>query len=185
MATHVFRLSNIIATKRAQHIPQTIKSSITYKNIEHACVIMNKSGSPLSYGYNSFKLNTPGSEHAEAMAFRKLSQTMKIKGIRKNIAVNVLVVRTNGGNSKPCTNCIDRMALLSNNITIRKVFYTQSQGLDNLEKKSFQSLLNDSNKYVSSFYQVDTTATETAGESDTETVDDNKDSDDDEQPPKT
>jgi cytidine deaminase len=122
----------------------------------HSCVIFDTNGTPRAYGYNDFNIRSPTTEHAEAMAMRKLCINMKVKGIRAGIVVNILVVRTNGGNSKPCENCIRRMQSYSNYFTIRKIYYTNTSDTDTdiyIEKISFNSLCNDPHKHESSFYR--------------------------------
>ncbi len=146
--------------KNIQNISQNLMSqrkahtaSSNFKSLgEHACVILNSRGAPLSVGYNTFKIKTPTTEHAEAMAFRKLVQSMRSKGIRKGLSVNVLVVRTNGGNSKPCSNCVDRMAKYRNIFIINKVLYTVDP-TQPIQQESLSSLISDPNKHMSSFYR--------------------------------
>ena len=145
---NIQNLSNQLMAQRKAHT-----ASSNFKSLgEHACVILNSKGAPISSGYNSFKVKTPTTEHAEAMAFRKLTQTMKAKGMRKGMSVNVLVVRTNGGNSKPCTNCIKRMTEYTNIFTIRKVFYT-TEPSQPLHQETFSSLVSDPNQHMSSYYR--------------------------------
>ena len=148
MKINLQNVSQQLMVRRKAHTASTRYRSLG----EHACIIFNSKGAPIASGYNTFKVKTPTTEHAEAMAFRKLTQTMKAKGIRKNISVNVLVVRTNGGNSKPCTNCVQRMVNYSNYITIRKVFYT-TEPTQPIHQETFSSLVSDPNQHTSSYYR--------------------------------
>ena len=154
----ISRLTDMLIDKRNAHIPQDMTPAFRgMRSRMHSCVIFDTNGTPLAYGYNDFNVRSPTTEHAEAMAMRKLCATMKVKGIRSGIVVNLLVVRTNGGNSKPCENCIRRMQSYSQFFTIRKIYYSNTDHDTDtdiyIEKKSFNSLCNDPNKHESSFYR--------------------------------
>jgi hypothetical protein len=145
----------MLISKRVAHMPQDVpKQYKVFRHFEHICVIMNTNGAPLVYGYNTYSNNDSFStEHAEAMAFRKLNCLRKQMKIRGKLAVNILVVRTNGGNSKPCNTCIDCMYRNSANYTIRKVYYSDNTDPEGFQKESFSSLLNDPNKHESAYFR--------------------------------
>ncbi len=154
MNVHIQRLFPLLIEKRQSFLPaDTCKGNKIFQTFEHFCVIMNLSGAPLAYGYNTYSNGDLTTEHAEAMAFRKLNCVRKQKGIRGRLSVNILVVRTNGGNSKPCSNCIQRMIEYSSLYTIRKVYYTNKNEPEGFQKESFSSLMNDENKHVSAYYR--------------------------------
>ena len=88
----------------------------------HMCAILDKNGRILSLGSNCYNLQIDVTEHAEVQAFRKLIE--KIGRNNRKITIDVLVIRTTGGNSKPCDECIKRMYELSIRFKIRNVFYT-------------------------------------------------------------
>ena len=153
----ISRLTCMLIDKRNAHIPRDMYTAHrAMRSRMHSCVIFDTNGTPRAYGYNDFNIRSPTTEHAEAMAMRKLCINMKVKGIRAGIVVNILVVRTNGGNSKPCENCIRRMQSYSSYFTIRKIYYTNTSNTDTdiyIEKISFNSLCNDPQKHESSFYR--------------------------------
>lgn len=154
----ISRLADMLIDKRKAHIPEDMSMVFrTMRDRMHSCVIFDKNGTPLVYGYNSVNIRYPTTEHAEEMAMRKLFVKLKVKGIRSDIVVNILIVRTNGGNSKPCINCINKMQRYSKYFTIRKIYYSNSTNntYDNMyiEKISFNSLINDPIKHQSSFYR--------------------------------
>ncbi len=154
MNKYIKNLSEVITNKRAAFIStNTPKEYRVFRHFEHICVIMNTNGAPLAYGYNTYKTDDTTTEHAEAMAFRKLNCVRKKLGIRGRLAVNLLVVRTNGGNSKPCAKCIECMQSYSDKYTVRKVYYSNNTELDGIQKESFSSLVNDPEKHISSFYR--------------------------------
>ena len=153
--TTISRMCSMLISKRTAHMPQDVpKQYKVFRHFEHICVIMNTNGAPLVYGYNTYNNNDSFStEHAEAMAFRKLNTLRKQMKIRGKLAVNILVVRTNGGNSKPCNNCIDCMYRNSANYTIRKIYYSDKSDPEGFQKETFSSLLNDPNKHVSAYFR--------------------------------
>ena len=165
MNVHSQRQCPLLIEKRQSFMPaDTWKDNKIFQTFEHFCVIMNLNGAPLAYGYNTYSNGDMTTEHAEAMAFRKLNCVRKQKGIRGRLSVNILVVRTNGGNSKPCSNCIKRMMEYSNLYTIRKVYYTNKNEPDGFQKESFSSLMNDENKHISAYYRFQQQKTEELGE---------------------
>ena len=154
MNYHIKRLRDILSDKRAAFVSEdTPKCYRVFQNFEHICVIMTTNGAPLAYGYNTYKTDAITTEHAEAMAFRKLNCVRKKLGVRRRLDVNILVVRTNGGNSKPCIKCIECMQSYADKYNVRKVYYTNNTEVDGIQKENFSSLINDPNKHVSSFYR--------------------------------
>jgi cytidine deaminase len=154
MNNYIKNLTETLTNKRAAFISDTTpKEYRVFRHFEHICVIMNTNGAPLAYGYNTYKTDDTTTEHAEAMAFRKLNCVRKKLGIRGRLAVNVLVVRTNGGNSKPCAKCIEHMQSYADKYTIRKVYYTNNAEIEGIQKENFSSLVNDPDKHISSFYR--------------------------------
>ncbi len=151
------RLTEDIISKRSAHTPPEM--SRTLKSLRarmHTCVIFDTNGTPLAYGYNDFNVRSSTTEHAEAMAMRKLLAAIKAKKPRAHLIVNLLVVRTNGGNSKPCENCIRRMCNYSQYFTIKKIYYSNSAADSDdifIEKTNLNTLMDDPDKHESSFYR--------------------------------
>lgn len=147
-------LRDMLRDKRSAFVSEnTPKCYRVFEKFEHICVIMTTNGAPLAYGYNTYKTDDYTTEHAEAMAFRKLNCVRKKLGIRGRLSVNILVVRTNGGNSKPCSKCIECMQSCSDKYNVRKVYYTNNKEPTGIQKETFSSLVNDPNKHISSFYR--------------------------------
>jgi tRNA(Arg) A34 adenosine deaminase TadA len=154
MNNHIMNLRDTLSDKRSAYVSEdTPKCYRVFQNFEHICVIMTTSGAPLAYGYNTYKTDDYTTEHAEAMAFRKLNCVRKKLGIRGRLNVNILVVRTNGGNSKPCSKCIECMQSYSDKYNVRKVYYSNNKEACGIQKENFSSLVNDPNKHISSFYR--------------------------------
>jgi cytidine deaminase len=154
MNNNIINLRDVLTDKRAAFVSEnTPKCYRVFQNFEHICVIMTTNGAPLAYGYNTYKTDDYTTEHAEAMAFRKLNCVRKKLGIRGRLNVNLLVVRTNGGNSKPCSKCIECMQSYADKYNVRKVFYSNNNEPSGIQKETFSSLVNDPNKHISSFYR--------------------------------
>ena len=106
---NIFHLRDILIEKRHAHYQASNYYSINNSN--HICVIL-KDGVPISYGINNYKPNKTITEHAEANAFRKLIK--HVDKSAKRLKIDILVVRTNGSNSKPCNRCINQMISYNN-----------------------------------------------------------------------
>lgn len=151
MATqHIIKLKDILIQKRKEQIMNCL-DTVSTNNHHHMCCILNKSGDILVYGYNIYNIKTPTTEHAEAQAFRKLSQKIGYDKSAKKIKVDVLVVRVNGSNSKPCARCIDKMNEMSSLFSIKNIYYTHKDSENGLKCEKFIDLLNDPDKHISSY----------------------------------
>ena len=115
----ILELSSIMIEKRKQQMAsphhQRLKSN-------HMCVILDKNHNILAFGSNCYNLQIDITEHAEVQALRKLIE--KMGRTNRKITIDILVIRTTGGNSKPCDKCINRMYELSIRFKIRNIFYT-------------------------------------------------------------
>jgi cytidine deaminase len=152
---HIIKLKDVLIDKRKSQV-MNCTSHFTSNNHHHMCCILNKSGEILSYGYNIYNIKTPTTEHAEAQAFRKLQQKIGTPQTTKKIKIDILVVRTNGSNSKPCTRCIEKMVEVSSIFSIKNVFYTHKDTPSGLKCERFIDLVNDPDKHISSYerYQM-------------------------------
>ena len=131
-------------------IPSLIEQRKKYEELKynHMCMITTKKGVPLSYGYNAYDNKMNISEHAETMALRKLIERYNFLGIGKKVTCYMVVVRTNGGNSKPCSKCIETFLKYHHIITLKYIYYTHED--DGIIKTNFKDLIN-SPKHVSSY----------------------------------
>jgi cytidine deaminase len=121
MATRFVRLANTMMSKRKAHYCGSGFTSLTNSN--HMCAIL-KDGAPISYGTNVYNIDDISTEHAEAQALRKLYERVGKTLNAKKMSIDILVVRTNGGNSKPCIRCMATMKHYSQFFSIRYVYYT-------------------------------------------------------------
>jgi len=146
----MIKLKDTLIQKRKKQIINCTEH-VSSNNHHHMCCILNKAGEILSYGYNIYNIKTPTTEHAEAQAFRKLAHKLGAPTSTKKIKVDVLVVRVNGSNSKPCARCIEKMQEMSSIFSIKNIYYTMKDVQDGLKCEKFSDLLNDPNKHISSY----------------------------------
>ena len=152
MNVHIQRLFPLLIEKRQSFMPaDTCKDNKIFQTFEHFCVIMNLNGAPLAYGYNTYSNGDMTTHHAEAMAFRKLNCVRKQKGIRGRLSVNILVVRTNGSNSKPCNRCVNYMDGLTGRFNINNIYYTDQQEETGIRCVKFSKLLNEEERHICAY----------------------------------
>lgn len=127
----------MIAKRKAHHCKKSGFTSLT--NSYHMCAIL-KGGSPISYGTNVYNINDGSTEHAEAQALRKLYEKIGKRLNAKKMAIDIFVVRTNGGNSKPCVRCINTFKHYSQFFSIRYVYYTHPNEPNGIRCVKFSQL---------------------------------------------
>jgi cytidine deaminase len=143
----IYKIRDELIKKRREQIQSS--NYQTTMNSNHMCAILDQSGFPISYGTNVFNIKTPTTEHAEAQALRKLLE--RIGRTTKKIKINILVVRTNGNNSKPCDRCIKRMEELKARFNIKNIYYTHQDEADGIRCVKFCNLINDPERHYSSY----------------------------------
>jgi cytidine deaminase len=119
---------DVMKKKRAEHTVNTNKRLEPFKH--GAMVISRKGGGAvIGYGANTYN-NEYGSIHAEASAFKNArSYIKKYRGVnltntRRRLAVDIVVLRSSGGNSKPCYHCITEQLVSNRYFNVRKVIYS-------------------------------------------------------------
>lgn len=116
---------------------------------QHSALIFkgNKSVNVLSFGYNHVRHNNCAlGHHAETHALSKL--------MRKNIKgkFNIVIVRNNYTNSKPCANCLKHFEMYKKyGINIRKVYYSDN---NELVKTTVSTLSNSKCHHESKFFKT-------------------------------
>jgi cytidine deaminase len=142
-----------LVKKRRDQISASIaKNRQTAKQYHaHICAILDKkSGSIIGIGsnrnYSQYK-TMYGMIHAEIDALTKHQHKL---GRTK---VNLLVIRVTGGNSKPCSDCINNFVTRFNSINIKKVFYSNiKDGQYGLSYDNINQLKYDPDMHTSSYY---------------------------------
>jgi cytidine deaminase len=135
----LLRLKDILIDKRNAQIISS--GFISFTNSNHMCAIL-KDGVPISYGTNIYATNGYVTEHAEAQALRRLVERMGRRN-NKKIKIDILVVRTNGSNSKPCNRCINQMSDLTSRFNIRNIYYTHQEEESGIRCVKFSKLINE------------------------------------------
>lgn len=143
--------SKIVPTMKAKRDAQygaTGFETLTHSN--HMCTIL-KNGMPVSWGSNIYNVNgIQSTEHAEAQALRRLYDKIGKTLNAKKITIDLCVIRTNGGNSRPCKRCINTMKAYSTKFNIRYIYYTCPSETNGIRCVKFSQLENE-NHHICSF----------------------------------
>jgi cytidine deaminase len=115
----------------------------------HICAILDKkSGTIIGIGSNSYHPQNKamyGTIHAEVNALTKHKHKL---GRNK---VNLLVIRVNGGNSKPCSDCISNISNYFPNVN--RVYYSNIKDeVHGLSYDNVNQLKSDPEMHVSSYF---------------------------------
>ena len=117
--------------------------------------VISSSGNILGIGYNHYPNSSYHSVHAEIHSVTNaINNIIRKEGrdrlTKSPLAVNIIVVRTNGGNSRPCNNCIHQLAD-NPYINVQKVFYSMPNNNDlmSLAVETMGTLLANSDVHVS------------------------------------
>lgn len=145
--TKIIRLKQNLIDKRKAHFNASGFRNLTHSN--HMCAIL-RDGIPISYGTNSYAVNSKDTEHAEAQALRKLSERIGRPHSTKKITIDIIIVRTNGGNSRPCDRCINMMQTYSNRFSIRYIYYTVPNESSGIRCVKFSKLIKEE-RHICSF----------------------------------
>jgi cytidine deaminase len=131
------------------------KQTATGKDLKfnHMCVIVTKKGLPLSYGHNVYDTKNQITEHAEEMALRILIEN-KSRLYVKRKPLYLIVARTNGCNSKPCSRCLELIEKNSHIINIKEVCYTHEEEVDGIKKDKLKNLMLGE-RFISSYNRVE------------------------------
>jgi len=157
MHKHIPNIVSRLIDKRLKHSPHSNKVHRYYEvpGHFHSAAIISKNGKILSIGHNVIRTVQSRTipQHAEHMAFDRLINKLDRNDFKRKLSVNVLVIRTNGGDSSPCGNCVSRMDAYSKHFTIRNIYYTHSEEMTGIRKEKFTSLLQNENQHISSYYR--------------------------------
>ena len=146
---NIFKMCDKLIHKRKQQCVKANGYNSTF-NSEHMCAILDSDGNPLIYGTNVYNIGKLSTEHAEAQAIRKLYDKYSYQNQKRKIKVDIIVVRTNGSNSKPCERCIHEMKC-STRLHIRNVYYTHQDAEFGIRCVKFDRLVEDPDRHYSSY----------------------------------
>ena len=144
---NIYKIRDELIRKRSEQI-QASNYKTTF-NANHMCAILDHSGVPISFGTNVHNIKAQTTEHAEAQAFRKLLE--RLGRTNKKLKIDILVVRTNGHNSKPCDRCIKRMEELKSRFVIKNIYFTHEDEPDGIRCVKFCKLIKDPERHYSSY----------------------------------
>ena len=119
---YIYDIVNFMIIKRSEQMAST-HHDLTKSN--HMCAIVDIVGNPLIFGYNYYNIKNNNTTHAEIDAFDKLVN--KMGRTRRKITVDLVVIRTNGGNSMPCDKCMKRIIEVSQRFYIRYIYFTVNE----------------------------------------------------------
>lgn len=94
------------------------------KKSNHMCAILDNNGNPLMFGSNFYEIKINSTTHAEVDAINKLIN--KMGRTRRKITIDLVVIRTNGGNSLPCSDCMQKIYESSVRFHIRYIYFTNN-----------------------------------------------------------
>ena len=142
MDTNFVRIVDTMKAKRTAHYEASNFKSQT--NSDHMCVIL-QNNVPVYFASNVYVLNNPSTDHAEQNALVGFHSTRlrrhEISGKRQKI--DILVVRANGGNSRPCERCIKMMDRYTQFYIINNIYYTHPDEPDGIRTVKFSRLLSE------------------------------------------
>lgn len=111
----------------------TIKQNKKQEPFKHGAMVISRKGkgAVIGYGDNCFNaIPCIGSIHAEAdalknaLSYLKNRRNVNVTNTKRRLAVDVVVLRTTGSNSKPCYHCITEQLVDNRHFNIRKVIYS-------------------------------------------------------------
>jgi cytidine deaminase len=122
----------------------------------HIAAVIGKSGEIISIGYNNVRPNRFSTIHAERDALDKAIGTFYRKYGRSSLQketpkVDLVVMRDNGNNSRPCYNCITEVLNGNQYFNINRIFYSHDQAIGGLVETTPRELFRGRYKHVSRF----------------------------------
>jgi len=145
-----------LKTNRKNYTIQKNKSAEPYK---HGALVVRRKGGGSVIGYGSNDLNgVYGSTHAEANAFKNAASYIKhhmgknLTSIGQRMKVDLIVLRTTGGNSRPCYHCITEQITNNPVFNVRKVIYSDLNSEGGYTVTNSNNLFDVREEHYSAFY---------------------------------
>lgn len=122
----------------------------------HMAAVVSKSGEIISIGYNNVRPNRFSTIHAERDALDKAVGTFYRKYGRSSLqketpTVDLVVMRDNGYNSRPCYNCITEVLNGNQYFNINRIWYSNNQVDGGLVETTPSELFKGRYEHVSRF----------------------------------
>ena len=142
--------------KRAQH---TVSVNRRQEPFKHGAMVITRKGggAVIGYGANTYN-NEFGSIHAEESAFKSARQYLqKKRGVnmsntKRRLAVDIVVLRTTGNNSKPCYHCITEQLVSNRYFNVRKVIYSDGDETGGYVVTNCNKLYETRDSHISGFH---------------------------------
>jgi cytidine deaminase len=141
---YIYDLVNFMSIKRSE---QMANPHNDFKKSNHMCTIIDTNGNPLIFGSNFYLTKNNDTIHAEVDAFNKLIN--KMGRMKRKITIDIIVIRTNGGNSMPCTNCMKKIFDMNTRFNIRYIYFTNNNF--DIDVIKFSKLSNRTTSFFSIF----------------------------------
>ena len=122
----------------------------------HMAAVVSQSGEIISIGYNNVRPNSFSTIHAERDALDKAVGTFYRKYGRSSLqkatpTVDLVVMRDNGFNSRPCYNCITEVLNGNPYFNINSIWYSNNQVAGGLVETTPRELFQGRYEHVSRF----------------------------------
>ena len=112
----------------------TVEKNNRSEPYKHCALVISRKGGGaiLGYGANYALSGNYGSIHAEAdalnnaMSFVSRHRSKNLSNYKRRQKVDVIVMRTTGGNSRPCYHCITEQLVDNPVFNVRKVIYSDN-----------------------------------------------------------
>ena len=140
--TFISELTVYMILKRKGQISNPDTITLTKKS-NHMCAILTTSGIPIMFGSNFYNIprgSVKSTEHAESIALSKLAA--KMGRVRRKIHIDILVVRTNMGNSMPCDRCMQKISEAGQRFHIRYIYYTKDGKIECIKFSKLVKIIN-------------------------------------------
>lgn len=147
------RLDKLKENRQACNIPKN-KSLEPYK---HAALIVSRKGGGAIIGYGNNKYSAIGSIHAEANAFENATnylrthKTRNLNTYKARMQVDLIVMRTTGGNSRPCFHCITEQIVNNPYFNVRSILYSDVNAEGGYVKTNKSTLFEEREAHYSGF----------------------------------
>lgn len=138
----------------------TIKQNRNIEPYKHVALVISRKGGGAIIGYGANTCNNEyGSRHAEDMAFENArrfvskNKGQNLSNRRHRMKVDIVVLRTTGGNSRPCYHCITEQIMNNNHFNVRKVIYSDNDIDDGYVVTNKSALYEKRSEHFSGFHQ--------------------------------
>ena len=159
---------NKLDTLKSKRNAYTIKENRNSEPYKHGALVVSRKGGGaiIGYGANTFN-NEYGSRHAEDMAFENArrfvskNKGQNLSNRRHRMKVDIVVLRTTGGNSRPCYHCITEQLVDNRHFNVRKVIYSDCDVDGGYVETNCNKLYENRESHYSGFHTMQNPALDT------------------------